>query len=98
MGNSKKLRARVIRQGVDVILDERGKQYGDAWKITGAIVAHLARNYDMTVIMSSLYFFNWLIIMNKLVRAMATPGNEDHWLDIAGYAKLVAEDLERETP
>jgi len=42
------------------------------------------------------YFFNWMMILNKLIRALYTPNDPDHWKDIAGYATLVMNDIVKE--
>lgn len=97
MGNPDKLRARVIRQGVDVI-QERDDAYGAAWKTTGEILAFLlAKPSQNPPLFQTPYGFNWIMILNKLNRALASPENPEHWLDIAGYATLVYEEVENAT-
>ncbi len=97
MGNPKLIRARVIRQGTEKVLDvmeERDKEYGDAWKITGEILAFLlSPNKKKSPLFNTHFVFNWAMILNKLCRALITPNNPDHWLDIAGYATLVYEEV-----
>ncbi len=94
MGNSDKLRARVIQQGQEIISD-RDEDYGAAWKTTGEILAFLlAKPTQSPALFKTPYGFNWIMILNKLNRALASPENPDHWLDIVGYATLVFEELE----
>jgi len=96
MGNSNKLRARVIRQGVEII-QERDEAYGAAWKTTGEILAFLlAKPGQPPPLFQTPYSFNWIMILNKLNRALASPENPDHWLDIAGYATLVYEEVKND--
>jgi hypothetical protein len=93
MGNPSKLRARVVRQGTEIIA-ERDEAYGAAWKTTGEILAFLlAKPSQNPALFQTPYGFNWIMILNKLNRALASPENPDHWLDIAGYATLVYEEV-----
>ncbi len=97
MGNPNKLRARVIRQGTEEIINEvqkREREYGQAWKITGEILAFLLPpNKGKLPLFNTHFVFNWAMILNKLCRALISPNNPDHWLDIAGYATLVYEEV-----
>ena len=90
MGDGDLIRARVIRQGKEVV-EEREATYGQAWKITGEILAFLIKK--KMPLFDTHFVFNWAMILNKLCRALITPNNPDHWLDIAGYATLVYEEV-----
>lgn len=93
MGDPYKLRARVVHQGVEII-KERDEAYGASWKTTGEILAFLlAKPGQNPPLFQTPYSFNWIMILNKLTRALASPENPDHWLDIAGYATLVYEEV-----
>ncbi len=81
MGNKQSLR--------DLLVD-RDTEYGRAWLVTGRVIKLL----NIHLIIDSGYFFNWVMILNKLIRALTTPRNVDHWRDMAGYAILVLDDLE----
>ncbi len=98
MGDPNKLRARVIRQGHEII-KERDDAYGAAWKVTGEILAFLLDKPrdQVAPLFRTHYVFNWGMILNKLCRALASPNNPDHWLDIAGYATLVYEEVKNAT-
>lgn len=76
------------------VAKERNNQYLDAWSKTGPLL-HLIRN-DLFkfLLMAPKFFFPWVIILNKLLRALGSPYNRDHWLDIAGYATLVLKDID----
>ena len=88
------------------VLEERGKQYGIAWKIASILVTwislHTGPNEDKQEyqlkedppIYTSLYFYPWMEIVGKIVRACWSPDNADHWRDIIGYATLILKDLE----
>lgn len=96
MGDSNRLRASVVNQGtetsdVELILRERGSVYGDAWKHTGIVLNDLGGSLDE--LLRGPYAFAWIMIQNKLTRALRTPNDPDHWKDIAGYATLVYNDL-----
>lgn len=94
------MRAKVVRQGVEEVLDvveEREKVYGRSWKITGEILAFFLKDHStMPKLFSTYYVFNWIMILNKLSRILSSPNNPDHWLDIAGYATLVYEEVKDE--
>jgi hypothetical protein len=47
---------------------------------------------ETTAIWQTPYSFAWQMILNKLIRAMASPENADHWKDIQGYCQLVLEE------
>ena len=75
------------------LVEERDEEYAQAWKTSGIISQPvneaLRRLHDFYPEMH----FPWVIILNKLVRILATPTNPDHWRDIAGYAQLVLDHL-----
>jgi hypothetical protein len=71
----------------------RGQEYGPAWLTTNNIVQELGTQ-NLNNLVRAGFFFNWVMILNKLVRAMVTPNNRDHWLDIIGYAQLSLDHLD----
>ncbi len=79
------------------LLDSRRNMYGQAWKTSGAIQRLMVNNFAgvFNKIEATDYFYAWTIILNKLVRTLADPHHSDSWEDIAGYAILVAEDLQQ---
>ena len=74
----------------------RGSEYGLAWKATGDVLGDMVLNGLMSELAETSYTFNWVMIHNKLVRALQTPRDRDHWADIIGYAQLVLEDIDSE--
>lgn len=72
------------------LVDERDAKYGKAWLVTGRLMSII----NTKLLMGRGLFFAWVMILNKLVRATATPDDPDHWKDIAGYALLVVDYLE----
>ena len=78
-----------MRDEVTRTLDERGEVYGEAWLTCGKVTKLLASLGLMTKIEHSMYFHNWIIILSKMIRLLATPNHQDSWHDIAGYATLV---------
>ena len=78
------------------LLDEREAQYGQAWETTGVILGGLRVDLYKMIHSSSWLSFNWIMILNKLTRALKTPNDKDHWRDIIGYAQLVLNRLEEE--
>lgn len=71
------------------MLDNRDVKYGQSWLVTGKLMPLL----KLDRIINQGLFFAWIMILNKLMRAMTTPDDIDHWKDIAGYAILVADHL-----
>jgi predicted HAD superfamily Cof-like phosphohydrolase len=84
---------------VDVILDKRGEQYGSfmqssdtAVKIKGAIHNALARN-DTHMFPDQMIALDMIALkISRIVNGNAA--HLDSWVDIAGYAKLVADRLQ----
>ena len=77
------------------IIDERNEAYGDAWMHHGIVTKFLAPQVMELLTRFPQYYFAWTMILNKLIRALTTPLNEDHWVDIIGYAELVLRDIRK---
>lgn len=81
---------------IEKLLKERDTQYAEAWRKTGL----MARGVGMELAGLLLNFpegwYNWIIILNKLLRILGDPKHIDSWRDIAGYATLVVDYLEKE--
>jgi hypothetical protein len=85
--------------GVDTVLDERESQYGSymqsadtAIKIKSALHNAIARN-DLHLYPDQLMSLDMIAV--KLSRiANGNPAHRDSWIDIAGYATLVADRLQ----
>lgn len=85
--------------GVDKVLDEREEQYGSymqsadtAIKIKSAMHNAIARN-DMHLYPDQLMSLDMIAV--KLSRIVnGNPAHRDSWIDIAGYATLVADRLQ----
>jgi len=77
------------------IIDERNDVYGEAWSLHGIMLSACSSRLMDLLITQPKYFFAWNLIFNKLIRALATPLDEDHWIDIQGYAELVLQDIRR---
>ncbi len=78
------------------VLEERGKSYGKysdgietRVKIMEALTAH-SNNANGEFIPDSL-IVPLHDIVNKIVRMVADPSNEDNYTDLAGYAELLRE-------
>lgn len=76
------------------LLQERGTVYGEAWKLTGLVMGLLEREFDAFLHLRPEYAYNWVAILCKLIRALQTPGDPDHWKDIIGYATLILHNIE----
>lgn len=77
------------------LVEERQEGYGEAWQLVGESL-HPALARGLYVLTQDLpeAFFPWVMILAKLIRALKSPANADHWKDIAGYATLVVKYLE----
>ena len=82
----------------EAIVRARNEQYADAWMWTGKVMAALPREY-VTQLLHGFpeAYLPWVTILCKLLRALGTPYNVDHWRDIAGYATLVVNHLDAHT-
>ena len=87
MGNGQELRD---------LLEERGELYGDSWKLGGRLVAVFANWVANRWPGNSQYWHPVVMILVKVARLSASPEHIDTWRDIAGYAMMVVEHLERE--
>ena len=80
------------------LLAERAVTHGETWIVAGEVVQMLHHNYElMNTINSTPYGHNWMLLLSKLIRCLYTPYNIDHWRDLAGYATLVVNHLEKAT-
>jgi len=79
---------------LDKLLEEKGAAYGKAWAVEGQLLTPLVVPLSLLLKNFPEAWYPWIIIFNKLIRALTTPRNADHWRDIAGYATLVADHLE----
>ena len=86
-----------MTQNLDQILAERKTQHGDFSdhaRFTQSLKKYVLEN------MKNEHGLNFVqqeamdMILHKIGRIMAgDPNHKDHWLDIAGYARLVADRL-----
>lgn len=75
---------------IHAFVASRDKAYDEAWLKTSKVMVFLG--VDRSAIWATSFSYAWLMILNKLIRAMATPENKDHWLDIQGYCQLILEE------
>jgi hypothetical protein len=80
---------------IEDTLHIRGAQYMDAWLLTGEITNQMYVQDRLKKLMDAGYMYAWITILCKLFRALATPNERDHWVDIAGYAQLVVDNLDK---
>ena len=84
---------------MDTVLDRREEQYGSymqsadtAIKIKGAMHNAIARN-DLHLFPDQLMSLDMIAVkISRIVNG--NPSHRDSWLDIAGYAMLVADRLQ----
>lgn len=70
--------------GVEDLLKDRGRLYGDAYIVTGDWLAEHAAELSRAGTVS----YCLLMIAAKLHRALESPDYSDHYKDIAGFAEL----------
>lgn len=88
-----------MKETLDSVLEERGKRYGNfrdhahiTWQIKGAIHAAVLRRDPETFASDHLEALD--MIAHKIGRIVnGDPNYADSWVDIAGYAQLVADRL-----
>lgn len=83
-------------KSIGELLEERDEAYGPAWQ-TSSMVLRFLRPERHPIGQSNAYF-PWIMIMNKLHRAMQSPDKRDHWEDIMGYAQLVLGEIDEIRP
>ena len=64
------------------IAEERQEQYKDADFLTGVILSIV----DIRLLQTTTLLYHWTMCLGKLLRATASPLNDDHWNDLIGYA------------
>lgn len=79
---------------VNELIKERDEQYGAAWLHTGRMMHAVSHSLHHLLEIAPEVYYNWVIILNKLVRLLRDPWNRDTWMDIAGYATLVVNYLD----
>lgn len=80
----------------DQIEVEREREYGDAWLYTGKVLTLFPDRLISRLLRKKL-LFPWLMILNKTIRILWSPGKIDHWKDIEGYARLARSHAEMPT-
>ena len=81
---------------LDEILKERGATHGP-FALQAEFAQHLKRVFRQNEVnRTPAQNFSLDMIANKLSRILVGHANvEDHWLDIAGYAKLIVDELQK---
>lgn len=87
----------VLNVGKELVR-ERDELYGEAYVTTGLVVRELRNPIEKLLMYWPGLYLPWLMILNKLMRALANPGYPDTWRDIAGYAQLALEHINKEAP
>jgi hypothetical protein len=88
---------------IEALLVERGKTHGkfaDQAEVAEMLKWCLRQGIDASPnVYSPAQLFALDMFMHKIARiVMGNPNEPDHWLDIAGYATLVMEDIKQEEP
>lgn len=84
---------------IESVMQERNTEYADAWATTGEVlkaIPSIAHGVALLLFNYPRMYFPWVMILNKLIRILGTPNKLDSWVDIAGYAQLVVNELSSE--
>jgi len=76
-------RSETLKAALKAVTVDRAATHGDAEASFCLIAAYWSNHLGTTVEASDVAV---MMIMLKLARIKSTPGFEDHWTDIAGYA------------
>lgn len=95
-------RARVLQTAESLVNGDRNVQYGDPiddFRRTAALLeTYLKGIFDKYgSVHIEPHDVAILMILLKVSRIVWSPGKEDHWIDVAGYAACGADCVERET-
>ena len=85
-----------MSDSIKQLVDSRDKPYAEAWRKTGLLSYAAADEIAKLHKAFPEGWYTWVIILNKLLRILGDPMHIDSWRDIAGYATLVVEYLEKE--
>ena len=80
------------------LTEQRKPDYQSAWSMTGELLAnpYVQKGLQFISFGCPHLLFPWIMILNKLVRALSSPTQIDHWEDIIGYATLARDELAQE--
>lgn len=78
---------------IQTLVTERGEDYDESWMLTAVVIKAL--QLEKRPIWRTPLSFAWIMVLNKLIRAMFSPTKKDHWVDMQGYAELVREQLDK---
>jgi len=98
LGISAKVTAPVGASYTNSLLNEREKTHGD-WKFVSRTTQELKLFWNVNADLTNSQREALDMIATKLARIVCgNPNEPDHWRDIAGYATLVAENLDDKPP
>ena len=80
---------------IENFVKARNTQYQDAWSKTGLMAKPVVQELMCLLLEFPEAWYPWVIILNKLARILGDPKHLDSWRDIAGYATLVVNYLEK---
>jgi hypothetical protein len=92
-GNSHKAGPPTAEQVATAVVEQRGQVHGESWLIHSEIIGMVVSRFHQASIFSSFAASPWFGIFRKMMRVMHNPYHLDSWIDIIGYAKLVADKL-----
>lgn len=81
-------RARILDTAKEYVTNDRQATHGKPEDTFGLIAAYWSAHLDTPVTSADVAAMMCLL---KLARAKANPGNDDNWIDLAGYAACAGE-------
>jgi hypothetical protein len=76
---------------IEDLIRSRDESYGEAWLLAG----EMARLLNLDKVTDAGFLYVLLVMLSKIARITSSPTKLDHWKDIAGYATLVFQHLEK---
>lgn len=75
-----------------MIVETKDFKYGQSWAIADEIIKLMGAT--IKPIEDWQYLIPTVLIIVKVCRAIVSPWDKDHWIDIQGYAQLVVDAIE----
>lgn len=84
-----------VHPDIKKLLEERGKRYGDTWRLAGLVIEVLKHPFNHLIEEAPQFTHNWVLMLSKLIRILFDPFLLDNYKDLIGYATLCMREVER---
>jgi len=78
------------------LLEERGKEYGEAHVLTGLVLKVVSRPFTSLIGDYPELAHDWVLMLSKLIRILFNPTKVDSYEDLIGYATLCLDTIRGE--